>query len=73
MGKLDKITAALEALPEERREEIAEIIETLFHGDLHPETALTDEQLADLRKRLADPGPMASDEEVEAFFARFSA
>lgn len=73
MGKFDKITEALEALPEARREEIAEIIETLFHGDLHPETALTDEQVADLRTRLADPGPMASDEEVEAFFARLSA
>jgi hypothetical protein len=73
MGKFDRITAALEALPEARREEIAEIIETLFHGDLHPETALTDEQLADLRVRLADPGPIASDEEVEAFFERLSA
>jgi hypothetical protein len=73
MGKFDRITAALEALPEARREEIAEIIETLFHGDLHPETALTDEQLADLRMRLADPGPIASDEEVEAFFERLSA
>jgi hypothetical protein len=73
MGKFDRITAALEALPEARREEIAEIIETLFHGDLHPETALTDEQLADLRERLADPGPIASDEEVEAFFERLTA
>jgi hypothetical protein len=73
MGKFDRITAALEALPEARREEIAEIIETLFHGDLHPETALTDEQLADLRTRLADPGPIASDKEVEAFFERLSA
>lgn len=73
MSKFDRITAALEALPESRREEIADIMETLFHGDLHPETALTDEQLADLRARMADPGPIASDEEVEAFFARFSA
>jgi hypothetical protein len=72
MGKFDRITAALEALPEARREELAEIIETLFHGDLHPETALTDEQLADLRERLADPGPIASDEEVEAFFERLT-
>lgn len=71
--KFERITAALEALPEARREEIAQILETLFHGDLHPETRLNDEQVADLRARLADPGPMASDEEVEAFFERFSA
>lgn len=73
MTKFERITAALEALPEARREEIAEILETLFHGDLHPEARLNDEQIADLRARLADPGPMASDQEVEAFFQRFSA
>jgi len=51
MGKFDRITAALEALPEARREEI----------------------VADLRERLADPGPVTSDEEVEAFFERLTA
>ena len=72
MTKFERIIAALEALPEARRVEIAEIIETLFHGDLHPEAALTDDQLADLRQRLVDPGPIASDAEVEAFFQRFA-
>lgn len=71
MGKFQQVTSALEALPEARREEIAAILETLFHGDLHPESALSDDQIADLQKRLADPGPIASDDEVEAFFARF--
>ena len=33
---------------------------------------LSDEQLADLRERLKNPGPMASDEEVDAFFARYA-
>ncbi|MBI1250055.1 MAG: hypothetical protein GC189_01105 [Alphaproteobacteria bacterium] len=73
MGKFEKISAALERLPAARREEIAEIIETLFHGDLHPETALTDPQIEDLRARLADPGDFASEEDVAAFFRRFSA
>lgn len=36
-----------------------------------PDNALTDEQVADLRKRISNPGPIASDAEVEAFFARF--
>lgn len=71
MGKLSRVTAALEALPEARREEIAAIIETLFHGDFHPENALSDEQLAELKARMENPGPFAPDEEVEAFFARF--
>ncbi len=73
MGKFDQITAALEALPEARREEIAAIMETLFHGDLHPESALTDDQIADLTARVANPGPIATDAEVENFFARFEA
>lgn len=72
MTKFERVAAALEKLPEARREEIADIIETLFHGDLHPETQLNDDQIADLRARLNDPGPLASDAEVDAFFARFA-
>ena len=72
MTKFERVTAALEALPEARREEIADILESLFHGDLHPETALTDEQLIDLAQRLKEPGPMAFEEQVEAFFERLS-
>jgi len=73
MTKFEQITAALEALPEARREEIANILETLFYGDLHPQDyQLSDEQIADLKARLANPGPIASDEEVESFFKRFA-
>jgi hypothetical protein len=31
-------------------------------------SVLTDEQLADLRQRLRDPGPMVSDRGVQTFF-----
>ena len=72
MGKFEKVAAALDALPDGRKEEIAAIIETLFHGDLHPETALSPAQQEDLRSRLMNPGPLASDDEVEAFFASLS-
>ena len=71
MGKFDRVTSALDALPLARREEIGAILETLFHGDLHPESALNDAQVADLTARLADPGPLATPQEVEAFFSRF--
>ena len=71
MGKFDRVTSALDALPEARREEIATILETLFHGDLHPESALSDAQVADLTARLADPGPLATPDEVAVFFRRF--
>jgi hypothetical protein len=73
MTKFERITAALDALPEDRKEEIADIMETLFHGDLNPDASqLTDAQIADLKARLANPGPIASDDEVEAFFRRFA-
>lgn len=72
IGEFAQVSAALEKLPEARREEIAAILETLFHGDLHPETALNDEQIADLHEHLADPGPLASDAEVADFFERFA-
>ena len=73
MTKYEQVSAALDALPATRREEIAEIIDTLFHADLHPERTLSDEQLAALQRRVANPGSVATDEEVEAFFARFNA
>ena len=73
MTKFERITAALEALPDARREEIADILETLFYGDLHPhDYQLSDDQVSDLKSRLANPGPIASEEEVEAFFKRFA-
>ena len=36
MGKFEHIFAALEALPKDRREEIAAILEDLFYSDMHP-------------------------------------
>ncbi|HWA21213.1 MAG TPA: hypothetical protein VG735_02335 [Caulobacterales bacterium] len=63
MGKFERIFAALEALPEDRREEIAAVLEDLFYGDVHPrEYALSDEQIADLLESVRDT-------ETEAFFA----
>lgn len=73
MGKLERIIAALEALPAARRDEIADIIGALFHADLSTSANLDDEQIAELRHRVANPGPMATDDDVDAFFARFSA
>lgn len=74
MGKFERIFSALEALPENRREEIAAILEDLFCGDVHPrEYALSDAQIADLRERVRDPGPIASEQEAKAFIAEFGA
>jgi hypothetical protein len=37
MTKFERVTAALKALPEARRDEIADSVETPFHGDLRPD------------------------------------
>jgi nicotinate-nucleotide pyrophosphorylase len=74
MGKFDRVFAALEALPEPRREEIAALLEDLFYGDIHAEDyALSEAQIADLRERARNPGPVATDQEVQDFFAKFGA
>jgi hypothetical protein len=56
---------------------VEELAQRLFDVALDdmtgPYPELSDEQLADLDARLKDPGPMASAEEVDAFFARFKA
>ena len=74
MGKFDRIVAALEALPEARREEIASTLEAMFFGDIHAEDyVLSDAQIADLTERVRNPGPIATDREVEDFFSKFEA
>lgn len=58
-------------MPEARREEIASILETLFYGEMHSSTGRDDRQLENLRRRVENPGPIATDEQTDAFFARF--
>jgi hypothetical protein len=43
-------------------------------GELDPaaHSQLTVEQIEEVRRRMADPGPFATAEEVETFFARFT-
>ncbi len=71
MTKFERIAAALEALPEARKEEIAEIMGRLFYGDLHPDTKLTPEQIADLQARMKNPGPFASADRVAKILGKF--
>lgn len=68
MGRFERVIAALEALPEERREEIISVLEEMVRQESGP-SLLNAEQTADLQRRLANPEPFASDEEVETFFA----
>lgn len=72
MTKFERITAALGALPEARREQIAEILETLFFADLNPgQPSRNQEQAIDPRQHFA--APREPDAEIEEIVRRFSA
>ncbi|MEJ2377653.1 MAG: hypothetical protein P8Y53_12100 [Pseudolabrys sp.] len=69
--QLSEAIARLSELPDDRQQAAAALLlEFLDNGDI--EIELTPEQLAELDRRL-DSDDFASDEEVEAFFARLKA
>jgi hypothetical protein len=71
MSVLEKFVAYAEALPEERRREIDEILASIMDSE-SPEFEFTEEELAELHRRMADPNPQyATPAEVEAVFRRF--
>jgi hypothetical protein len=66
---LDEAIDRLRQLPEERQQAAAVLLlDFLEHGD---EVILTPEQMAEIEAALAEDEPYATDEEAEAFFARF--
>lgn len=70
MPILEKFVAFAEGLPEERRARIEELLSEIMASEA--ECELSPEQLAELKRRMADPNPeYATAEEVEAFFARY--
>ena len=71
---LDPKTAAeLRRLADENGETVEAAAERVIRAATHTESLLSPEQVEELRRRAADPGPIATDEEVEAFFSRFDA
>jgi hypothetical protein len=67
--QLDEVIARLRELPEERQQAAAVVLlDFLDHDD--EEIELTPEQIAEIEAALKDDD-VATDEEVEAFFARF--
>jgi hypothetical protein len=66
MGKLEKIVAELEALPEDVRADILEVVEGLIAERAGAGSVLTDAQVEEVRRRLADPDDtVIPDDEME--------
>lgn len=68
---LSEAVARISELPDERQEEAAALLQHFLQVDVE-DIELTPEQLAELDRRL-ETDEIASDEEVEAFFARLKA
>ena len=70
MGRFEQIAKQVAALPMDRQDVIAGVIERAFDSDLNPKSLLSDEQLEIVRQRMAEPfdHDVATDEEVEAAF-----
>jgi hypothetical protein len=69
MGKFEQIVAQISLLPIARQDEIAEILSNGFASDLNPVSPLNADQVAEIEELLKEPAPLASEAEVEAFFA----
>jgi len=66
---LDEAIARVKALPDERQQEIAELILEIL-ADEQPDADLTPEQIAEIERRMSDDEPYATEEEVRATFDR---
>jgi predicted transcriptional regulator len=65
--------AELRRIASETGESVEALAKRLLEDATTYPSQLSDAQLADLRERLKNPGPLATAEEVEAFFSRFRA
>lgn len=68
MGRLDRIVANLEALPEDVRDAIINVVDDLIARHDRRGSLLTDAQAEEVRRRMADPGPDLSDAEADQLF-----
>ena len=68
--RFKRIADAIRALDEERRHDVLGAIEMELEI-VEGESLLTDEQIAEVRRRLAGPLEIASKEQVAAVFAKY--
>jgi hypothetical protein len=69
MGRFASLAAEVNLLPASEQDEIAEILSNLLHGDPNHGFKLSDKEVAELEAMVANPGPLADEAQVKAFFA----
>jgi hypothetical protein len=68
---LNEAFALMSTLPQPRQDEVARMLIDLFRREIF-DVALTEDQIAEVRRRLSSPAEYAGDAEVEAFFRRMA-
>jgi hypothetical protein len=68
---LDDAITRLKSLPEERQREVADLLFD-FIDQASSDVYLTADQVEEIKRRLSDTEPYASDEEVRATFDRLT-
>jgi recombinational DNA repair protein RecR len=69
--QLDEAITRLKSLPEDRQREAADLLFD-FIDQASSDVHLTADQVAEIKRRLADTEPFATDEEVRATFDRLT-
>lgn len=72
MTKIERAIKALEEVPEDRPEEVADLILTIVANTTATGTALTDEQWADVRRHEAEGFEPADPDHFDKLIARLS-
>lgn len=70
MGRWERIVERIEAMDEDAREALLEELEELLDERASGASELTDEQAAEVARRLANPGRLLTTEETQARLAR---
>jgi hypothetical protein len=74
MGRFEKIAADVALLAPSQQEALADLVQSaLEYATPHGASQLSTAQLIELQKLIDAPSELASEEEVEAVFARYSA
>ncbi len=68
---LNKAFETISALPQARQDEVARMLIDLAQQE-QSDLKLSEEQMAEVRRRMSSPADYASDAEVEAFFRQMA-
>ena len=70
--RLEEVIEQVKALPDERQQEVAQMLLAFLDIEQNPDLYLSPEQIAEIERCMSDDEPFATDEEVKAVFERLT-